>query len=114
MSESDQLKEFRKEFPNGGWWEYQCWCGEKFFAEQDAALLKHADRNTKVINHLAYQGDLLWFLDYVRRKPKSIWRGQVSDEIFDAIIKVDGIHNRLMMELSREELDADVICIIIE
>lgn len=101
--------EYIKTTGNPTWIGYQKYCGDLYQKELNEDLLKYANRNEKLLTDINHLETFIWLQNYINTQPREMWRIQVGNAIFNANLTLNGCYNSLMMELSRNELDVEII-----
>lgn len=105
-----QYAEFKKEQPNGTFYDYNIWCHEKDVKETNEKLKKHYERNNKFLNKIGHAETLYWANEQMKRKPVSkMLEASQNRTIQGFDLFAMGHYNNLMMELTRDTLNKKVV-----
>jgi hypothetical protein len=69
--------------------------------------LKHAKRNEDFLNEINHAETFLWLQKHIKSEPPVQKRDEMGTALFEAMMRIGGCYNSLMMELGREELDKE-------
>lgn len=107
MSIEQRFKDWQKDNPNGTFWEFDCWCGEEYQKEINAALATHHTRNKALVDTLGHGATINELRTHIKNAPKSMSRSDMGDVGFNAYLTLSGVYNSLMAELSRDEMNEE-------
>ena len=89
------------------WIGYQNYCGDLYQKELNESLLKYAKRNEDFLNEINHAETFLWLQKHIKSEPPRQTRDEMGTALFEAMMRIGGSYNSLMMELGRDELEKE-------
>ena len=109
QNEDEGWLKYKAENPDKTYNDYLAWCAASFYILCNQKLREHADRNHAYIKSINHIETYEWLQDFMNNKyPKSAWRSELGDTLFDNLLLLNGLYNNLFLySLLQDNLDEE-------